>query len=48
MIMQTYRTKLEFDFCVMCHRHTSLNHMSVLWEEHGEKVRICSWCDNGS
>ena len=70
MIIQTYRTKLEFDFCVVCHRHTSLNHMTVLWEEYQDpnvvtreelnelafhlldhktkKVRICSWCDNGS
>ena len=47
MIIQTYDTKIEFDFCVVCHRHTSLGHMSVLWEEHGEKIRICSWCDNG-
>ena len=47
MTIQTYNTKLEFDFCVMCHRHTSLNHMTVLWEERRKKVRICSWCDNG-
>ena len=47
MIIQTYRTKLEFDFCVVCHRHTSLGHMSVLWEARGEKMRICYWCDGG-
>ena len=34
MTIQTYNTKLEFDFCVMCHRHTSLGHMTVLWEEY--------------
>jgi len=70
MTIQTYETKLEFDFCIVCHRHTSLNHMTVLWEEYpdpkveflekvnelafhlldhqNKKVRICSWCDNGS
>ena len=47
MIIQTYDTKLEFDFCIVCHRHTSLGHMSVLWEEHGKKMRICYWCDGG-
>jgi len=47
MNFETYRTPTKFDVCVSCHRHTSLGHMSVLWEEHGEKVRICSWCDNG-
>lgn len=47
MIIQTYRTKTEFDECVMCHRWTSHGHMDVLFEEHGKKVRICSWCDGG-
>ncbi len=46
-MMQTYETKIIFDECVVCHRHTSLGHMGILFHEKEKPVRICSWCDNG-
>ena len=32
-MMQTYETKIIFDECVVCHRHTSLGHMGILFHE---------------